>query len=404
MKLSPLLLGAALLAFAPWLATSPAQASPASTCRSARAISFEIVPAPPTSASVLSPDGRWIALVGAPGGKPRRTQVSFLDLSTRRSWSFGLPARLSSGYGSEQDFEPSLSWSRGSRACAVRSAEGWRVVYPAARRSRFVLRSLEGAAESGPAWANRLAIFEDGGEPFHIWDGKRLSRGRNWIKSTDYPYPGDVRIWQAEWSPDESSILLRFYGHAERTSEAAGHTFVLSPRSGRALYKWGAETRPAAWIGSSRLAYLSDDDGLGGPGDLVVAQPRSHSRNAWLRDVVAWTISADRNVLWALKSNGDLLRTPSRLKSWQVVKRLGRRAVSSYVPALTASPRGGLLALSNPSGRGLTLISARAQPWAVAWAAPYGTVRVLGWAPERSLPLVELSLQDAPVRIAQLKW
>ena len=400
MKIRPIpaLLVAALLA-------------PLSSAAHARAISFEIVPASRASTGERSPDGRWSAVVEEPRGKNRKRRVVFTNLRTRRSWPIALPARSSDEYG----FEPSLSWSPNSRACAIRSKEGWRVAYPQARRSRLVLRDRGFASYGGyeAAWAprtNRLAIFEDQGAPFYIWNGKRLSRGKNWITSTGYPYAGDVRIWQAEWSPDERAILLRFYGHAERGAENAGHTFVLSPRTGRAMYDWADEARPASWLDAKRLIYLADDGGLGGAGDLIVARPSSRPKTqrhqVWLKDAVAWTLAPRRNTIWALRDSGDLMRSPVSAPQWKRTRRLPKSVFGEYETTLTASPHGNMIAVSHGSqGRKLTMISTGARPWIATWATPGGTFEILGWEPGRSLPLLAWNWNpDKPARIIQLKW
>lgn len=401
MNLRPLapLLAAALLA--------PAFSSAAH----ARAISFEIVPTPRGLDGQRSPDGRWNAVVEEPNGKNRPRRVVFTNLRTRRSWPIALPARSSDEYG----FEPSLSWSPNGRAIAIRSKEGWRVAYPQARHSRLVLRDRGFASYGGyaAAWAprtNRLAIFEDQGAPFYIWNGKRLSRAKHWIPSTGYPYAGDVRIWQAAWSPDESAILLRFYGHAERGPESAGHTQLLSPRTGRAMYGWGDEARPASWLDAKRLIYLGDDGGLGGAGDLIVSQPssprNSRRRQVWLRDAVAWTISPRAKTIWALKANGDLMRSPTRAAQWKRTRRLPKSVLGEYETTLTASPHGNMVAVSHGSqSRKLTMISTGARAWVATWATPGGTFEILGWKPGRSLPLLAWNWNpDKPARIIQLKW
>jgi len=362
----------------------------------------------------LSPDGRWLAWseVSVPRGRkgpdnssePRVERIGFVNLSSKRIWRVGLSQQPKP---TNYPWHATLRWRPDSRACAIASWEGCRIAWPWRRHSRRI--SLLPAESNDMAWAprsNRLALFEDESGPGRIWDGRRLSPAREWVASTGYPYPGEALVWQAGWSPDERLILLRFYGHAERNISSAGHMALLDARSGRPIH-WGAEAGPAAWLDSKRLIYKADDDGLEGAVALTVAKPRAHIANPWLPDVLAWTLSADRKVIWALQQNGDLRRSPSTAPRWELVRRKVFKldAQWGFYPMISASPRGDMVAITNDrGGSGITLVGSSARrAWASTWRAPSGTVQLLGWARGHTLPLLEWqSAAGGPPKVVQL--
>jgi len=337
----------------------------------------------------ISPNGRWLAYFD--GWAENQDKVVFYDLVKSRHWVMDAGRIAPDSYRSRV-----LSWRHDSRACAVGAAGGWTVAWPATRRTRRISRTAPGG-ESCAAWAphsNRLAMFEGhlGNGLYRVWNGRRLTKGIEWRKAVNYP-AGEERAWQCEWSPDERLILFRFYGHAERSSDSSGHTVVVNPRTSRPRFNWGTEAGPARWLDNSRLIFEGDDEGLGLNSGLIVAKPVVHQSNTWLKNAVAWTLSAQRNAIWALTTEGHLCRTPVQKRRWQIIR---RKAVSSTAlqfmsPSLLVSPRGDMAAFCHLyGGSNVSIIStSRKRPWTISWRAPVGKVKLLGWASGKSLPLLE---------------
>jgi hypothetical protein len=67
--------------------------------------------------------------------------------------------------------------------------------------------------------------------------------------------------------------------------------------------------------------FEGDDDGLGLNSGLMIAKPVSNQSNNWLKNAVAWTISPQRDAVWALTTEGHLCRTSTKRKNWQIVRR-----------------------------------------------------------------------------------
>lgn len=378
-------------------AVAPCAAKPGQA-GSSRHIRHEVLPIPPMApmsawepSGTISPNGRWLAYWDARSKSHDR--VVFYDLVESRSWVVDAGRIAPHSYGGGRV----LSWRQDSRACAVGAAGGWKVAWPRTRRTCRVARSAPGY-ESCAAWSprtKRLAMFEGfiGNGLFRVWDGRRLTRGIKWAKAVGYPY-GEERAWQCEWSPDEKLLLLRFYGHAERDSIAAGHTMVIDLRTGRPRFNWGTEAGPARWLDTSRLIFGGDDGGSPGyPEGLFVAKPVAHQFNIWLSNVLAWTLSPNRNVVWALRE-GHLYRTSAHQKRWQVVT---RKVVSLKMwPSLSLSPRGDMAVLCHRwGGNCVSILSTSSRlRWTANWLPPVGRAKVLGWASGKSLPLIELQRAD----------
>lgn len=243
--------------------------------------------------------------------------------------------------------------------------------------------------------------FFSGGK-YRVWDGRHLSASIEWAKAVKYPY-GEERAWQCEWSPNEKSIFLRYYGHAERDSYAAAHTTVINPYTCAPQFEWGAGAGPAAWLDDSRLAYRDDDEGLGGPVSLTVAQPRTATTNAWLPHIENWTLNAHKDTIWALTEAGQLLMTSSQHRAWHLIAShitSHKTGTGDYAPMLTLSPRGDMLAVWNMwGGRNLSLISTDpTHPWQQSWQTVQNKIKVLGWAKGQTLPLLEVRHADDPIR------
>lgn len=376
-----------------------------------RQIKHVVLPAPPMASgsywersSTLSPDGRWLAYFDT--RRTDRDKVVFYDLLKSRHWVMDAGRVVPDSYSTQV-----LSWRSDSRACAVGAAGGWKVAWPGTRKTRLISRSAPGG-ESCAAWSprtNRLAMFEGflGNGLYKVWNGRRLTKGIEWRKAVEYPF-GEERAWQCEWSPDEKLILFRFYGHAQRDSYSAGHTAVLNPRTGRRRFNWGAEAGPARWVDKSRLIFEGDDEGLGLTSGLMVAKPVSHQANNWLKNALAWTLSPQRDAIWALTTEGHLCRTPTRKRQWRIIRRhaVSSKALRFMSPSLSLSPRGDTAALCHAfGGSNLTLLSTSPQrPWTISWKAPTGKIKMLGWASGKSLPLLEWEWKaEAPSALIQLK-
>ena len=376
-----------------------------------RRIKHVVLPIPPMvsmsygePSGVMSPNGRWLAYFDA--WTYNRDKVVFYDLIKSRHWVMDAGRMVPDSYSTRV-----LSWRRDSRACAVGAAGGWRIAWPSTRSTRRISRAAPGG-ESCAAWSprtNHLAMFEgsSGSGLYRVWNGRRLTRGIEWSKAVGFPQ-GEGRAWQCEWSPDEKLILFRFYGHAERDRYSSGHTVVINPRTARPRFDWGAEASPAHWLDTSRLIFKGDDQGLGSPSELTVARPVAAQSNNWLKNAVAWTLSPKRDILWVLTTEGHLCRTSTREKQWQIIRRkaVSLKTLQFMSPSLSLSPRGDVIAFCHMlGGSSISLVSTSPKrPWAINWRVPKGKVKVLGWAPGKSLPLLELERSDeTPAVVIQLK-
>lgn len=376
-----------------------------------RHVKHTVLPVPPMASmsdwepsGTMSPNGRWLAYFDA---RPKnRDKVVFYDLIKSRHWVIDAGRIVPDSYSTRI-----LSWRQDSRACAVGAAGGWRVAWPDTRRTRRISHSAPGG-ESCAAWSphtNRLAMFEGflGNGLYRVWDGRRLTKGVEWRKAVDYP-AGEERAWQCEWSPDEKLLLFRFYGHAQRDSYSSGHTVVVNPRTGRRRFDWGEEARPAHWLDKSRLIFEGDDDGLDLTSGLTVAKPVAHQSNNWLKNAVAWTLSPQRDAIWALTTEGHLYRTPAKRRDWQIIRRnaVSSKALRFMSPSMSLSPRGDMVAFCHTfGGSNISVVSTSPKrPWTISWRAPVGKVKMLGWASGKSLPLLELQRkEESPGVVIQLK-
>jgi hypothetical protein len=228
---------------------------------------------------------------------------------------------------------------------------------------------------------------------YRVWNGKRLAKGVEWRKTVGYPY-GEERAWQCEWSPNEKLILFRFYGHAQRDSYSPGHTVVIDPRTGRRRFDWGAEAGPARWLDQSRLIFEADDCERNLPRGLTVAKPVAHQSHKWLKNSVTWALSSRRDAIWALTSEGHLLRTQAKKRQWQVIRcnAISTQALRLMSPSMSLSPRGDMVAFCDMfGGTNVSIVSTSPKrPWTLSWKVPLGKVKVLGWPLGKSLPLLEL--------------
>ena len=372
-----------------------------------REVGFEVVNTPfQTSPALLSPNGGWLAY--AQKRPEAKRCVVFTDFQNARS-------RVIAG-------EPS-SWSADSRVCAfsfgatpmgrqIGQRSGWELVWPASGRKRVILlaSSAQSLVEFAPK-TRRLALVQGfGNNRLRFWNGRKLSRGFDWGRVLQFPdwYRDEVSPSALTWSTDERALALRFYGHAERMPGSAQHTAVFTFRGRHLRWLWSGETGELKWLDSSRLMFKGDDEGLGGPVDLEVADVRARGKRrrsrVWLSQVVAWTLSARRDFVCALRANGDLLRSSTRRKRWQLLRRGIKqdKGESGFAPVMQVSPRADMVALWNPEGgRGIALFSTSSRrPWTISWRAPRTGASVVGWRQGQSLPLIEM--QDKSFLLVQL--
>ena len=156
------------------------------------------------------------------------------------------------------------------------------------------------------------------------------------------------------------------------------------------------------------MIFDGDDEGTGFTNGLMVAKPVAHQSNNWLKNAVAWTLSPQRDALWALTNEGDLCRTSTQKRHWQIVRRnaVSSNALRFMYPSLHLSPRGDMVAFCHMfGGRSISIVStSRQRPWTISWRAPVGTVKILGWASGKALPLLELKRnEEAPAVVIQLE-
>lgn len=369
------------------------------------------LPAPPLSAlsswepsAVISPNGRWVAYFDSRLKKGER--VIFYNTQSKLNWAVNVGSSTAS-FGATR----LLLWRADSSACAIGATGGWQVAYPEQRRKLIITRRAP-QGEVCAAWSpltKRLAIFDyDKGDGIlQVWNGRNLTKPMPWRIATGFPYRGEERSWQCEWSPDEKSLLFRFYGHAERDSISSGHTNILNPRTGRPRYKWGTEAGPAHWLDNSRIIFAASEFGSGGATGPVVENPASGHSQKWMRVSYAHTLSARRDVVWAIDDKGDLYRSPTKKRQWTLIRRRVLRVRPNYYPRpmLTLSPRGDMIAMYDAwDGKSLSIVStSKKKPWAVSWRPPSGTIKVIGWAAGGALPLLEWQQRsDGPGIMVQL--
>lgn len=360
----------------------------------------------------LSPDGCWLPWFR--WHHKNRIGVAFYDLSAGRSHMTDLGrARFHAGTVDEFDYDNYvLAWRQDSQACAVGLGDGWAIVTPSGQKAQWLARpSRSRGIESCAAWAprtHRLALFGALGD-FRVWDGKQLRKKADWAKTSGGPYYTAERAWQCEWSPDEKAIAFRFYGEAERQSDAAGHTMIVAPETGRQKYRWGTEACWVHWLDSRLLVFRADDEGLGGrfPVPLVVAEPavRQARDSVWQKDVVDWALTPRRDALWAVTDAGDVYRTPTAGRHWKRLLHIGtatKIADNGSSPyRILVSPQGNQAAVW--TGAALTLVSASVRP-ARRWKLGHGVFTVLGWPRGKALPLLAVQRTDAaPWELWQLE-
>lgn len=340
----------------------------------------------------LSPNGCWIAYFGA-NGQSRPTLILY-NVLTRRCWKTSLRQQEEGG--------ASLTWRADSAALAVATQEGWAAVRPVGKRVQRVTRTAPGS-DSCAAWSQKtgqLACFDGdwGGGTFQVWNGKHITHQSNWIRDFGVP---EARAWQCEWRPDGKALLFRFYGHAERDSESAGHTLVLDPKTGKDKYpSWGAEAGPAHWLDNARLAYPDNNEGLGSA-PLTVDSPQTRKRRVWRQKVIQWALVPGRNVLWALTDTGDLSQTSTQKRLWKQVAHVTPAWDGESVRLLLA-PQGKYAAVA--TGPRVTLVSAATgakRHWLVR--VPDDNYDVLGWLKGQTLPLLAVHpSQNGPWQLWQL--
>lgn len=354
------------------------------------------IPAAPFPEFTLSPDGHWIAYFG---GKTRnRPTLVLYNVSTGRFWKTTLRP--------QKEGDASMTWRPDSGTLAAATDEGWAAVWPTTKRVRRVTR-IDPGWGSCAAWSQKtgqLACFDgdwEGGS-FQVWNGKRIIHRSNWINDLQLPgYASPWRAWQCEWRPDGKALLFRFYGHAERDSESAGHTLVLDPKTGKNKFvDWGAEAGPAHWLDNARLAYPDNNEGLGSA-PLTVDVPEKRKHQAWRPKVIQWALAPGKNVLWALTDSGDLSRTSTQKALWKQIAHVLPARDGEPIHLLLA-PQGRYAAVA--TGPRVTLVSAATgaeRHWLVH--VPYDNYFVLGWIAGRSLPLVAVQpSQNTPDQIWQL--
>ena len=360
---------------------------------------------PPTDATSvggaqLSPNGRWLAYVAE--RKPGRLALVTYDLTSAHAQAVDLgPLQPRSFFGDV------LAWRPDSRACAVGVPNGWAVVTLGRQRVRWIDPVANyGPFESCAAWSphgGRLAVFSGGGY-FRVWDGTRLRRKADWAKASGAPSYATERAWQCEWSPNEKALLLRFYGQAERNSDAVGHMMVVDPDTGRDKFDWGAEAEPAHWLDDSHVAFRSLDESYGSlPATLQVARPSAHRERTWRASVVDWALTDRRDAVWIVTGEGDVWRTAPSRPRWRRVghSEAARRHIQQVGPVgLSLSPDGNQAVLV--IGSAVELISS--EGWPVGqWREAGSDINVLGWAAGRNLPLLAVGgANGGPYRVCQM--
>lgn len=333
----------------------------------------------------LSPNGRYTAYFTKPKGNRERLLVYNFATSSISTFDVGhLEKNIS-------HVERYVVWRQDSRACAVVASSGIAVIWPADKKIRWISREAP-TFDSCLAWAprsHRLAIFQGdfvGNSYFRVWNGRRIVSRLDWQKAvgtnrTQY----ETSAMQAEWSPDEQSIVLRFEARSgiSGTLTNAMDMVVLDAKTGRARWMWKNRAGPVLWLDNSRLVF-QDFDEHNSPKSLVVARPKTKQHGEWLGNIVSWTPSAHHDTFWAITDQGHLYKSPAQKRQWILVKRgVGQREISM-------SAQNDVVALShstdNPDQWHLALFSpATGQVW--RWQGS-GKFQIIGWAKGQQFPLV----------------
>lgn len=138
------------------------------------------------------------------------------------------------------------------------------------------------------------------------------------------------------------------------------------------------------WLDNSRLVFQDFDDYT--PKSLVVARPKIKQHSEWLDNVVSWTLSAQRDAVWAIDNLGHLYNSSTQKRQWTLVKRgVGKAEIS-------ISPSSDVVALShstdNPDQWYLALfIPANGQVWQWQSSEAKGEFQIIGWAKGQKFPL-----------------
>lgn len=186
----------------------------------------------------LSPDGRYIASFTKPQGN--RESFVIYNFATSKISTFDI-GRVENDYSNVERY---LAWRQDSQACAVVVSSGIAVIRPADKKIRWISRKAP-TFDSCLAWAPRshqLAIFQGdylSDSYFRVWNGRRIVSRLDWQKAvgpnrTQY----ETSPMQAEWSPDEKSILLRFEARSGISGTFANpmDLVVLDAKTGRARW------------------------------------------------------------------------------------------------------------------------------------------------------------------------
>jgi hypothetical protein len=336
----------------------------------------------------VSPDGRWLVF-SQPNRGTKSSTIIFYDFISRKIWKVGGRAEA-------------LSWRSDSRLCVITTSRGWALATPgkktinvlAATKPSYPLGSHPDPSQIGypldpsdscVAWGpktGRLAIFD---YYMYIFAGTKLLRKLDWSKES--PLPEQYRAWDAEWSPDERDILLRYYGHADRDRSSPGHMDVLDPLTAKPAKGWaGMETLHPHWLDANR--YICECDY--GPvahtewqGYPLVIQPKGR-RMVWLLRKVDWyELSRDRKTIWALASSGDLYRIDARtLRKRLVMKSVARSGYEPRTDSIWVLNKRQQVYMIDGNNLQVKLMGAWSEQ------AKLSQWRIIGWPKGTRLPLV----------------
>jgi len=352
-----------------------------------RVLPFRIKASYDTLSRQLSPDGRYIAWFTEPKGNRERLIIHNFVTSKTSTFDIGRLKNDSS------NVERYLAWRQDSQACAIVASSGIAIIWPADKKIRWISRHAP-TFDSCIAWAPRshqLAIFQGdylSESYFQVWNGHKVVSRLDWQKAvgssrTKY----ETSAMQAEWSPDEKSIALRFEGRSgiSGTFSNPMGLAVLNAKTGRARWVWNSLAGPVRWLDNSRLVFQDFDDYT--PKSLIVARPKTKQHGEWLGNVASWTLSAQHDTLWAVTNQGYLYKTPTLKRQWTLVERSVGEA------ELSISPRSDVVALSpwtdNPDQWHLSLfIPANGQIWRWQGSESKGEFQIIGWAKGQKFPLV----------------
>ena len=387
----------AMLAFVPascqTTSKAPPQPGAPSLVRTSPPETIEL-PAP------MSPDGRWLAYRQP---DEERDRIVCYDLRSGDSWTFDA--------GRGRTGEPALAWRHDSTTLVANAGKRWALLRPAERRAQWlpVRRPQAEGLGSGPsgcaAWSprtGRLVSFEGemlGTGEMQVIAANRVAHRAAWPEGLGLPgMIGPWRAWDCEWSPDERSLLFRFYGQAERDPYMPGHLKVLDPRTARERYRWGAEAIQAHWLDNSRVAFLDDDGPRSGGGDtlpLAIAQPATGSRRIVVRDVHSWALSPGRDEIWAVAANRFLHRIRASNVRRRHTYRLAQKPLVRWIHGrsdMVFSADGKVLALpcesiSKPPRNFIALVDTSTGQARYSEAPPV-EIAVLGWPAAAKAPLL----------------